>query len=97
MTTTTLDSKEARTKWRDLLDVASAGEADVIITRYGKPAAVLIDYEDYIAWQEELDELRAARRAAAAVKEWEEDPATARPWAEFKAELIAEGLLDNAG
>ncbi len=96
MIITTLDSKEARTKWRDLLDATSAGEADVIITRYGKPAAVLIDYDDYIAWQEELDDLRAARRAAAAVREWEQDPTTARPWSEFKAELVAEGLLDNA-
>jgi hypothetical protein len=45
---------------------------------------VLIDYDDYIAWQEELDDLRAARRAAAP------------PWSEFNAELIAEGLLDEA-
>lgn len=69
MTVTTIDSQEVSVKWRDLLDATAAGETDVVITRDGKPAAVLIDYDDYITWQEELDDLRAARRAAAAVKE----------------------------
>ena len=32
--------------------------------------------------------------AAIAVAEYERDPSTARPFAEFRAELIAEGLLD---
>jgi prevent-host-death family protein len=95
MNVTTLDSQEAHTKWSDLLDATAAGETDVVITLSGKPAAVLIDYDDYLAWQEELDDLRAARRAVAAVAEWEQDPTTARPWSEFKAELIAEGLLDD--
>ena len=87
----TWDSNDARIKWRQLLD--QTGEADAIITRYGKPTAAVIDYEDYLALQEELDDLRAARRAMIAVEEWEKDPSTAKPLSEFKAELIAEGLL----
>jgi prevent-host-death family protein len=31
-----LNSDDARTRWRDILDAANRGE-DVIITRYGKP------------------------------------------------------------
>ena len=88
----TWDSNDARVKWRDLLDQVHS--ADMVITRYGKPAAVVIDYEDWLAVQEELDDLRAARRAVEAVEEWERNPSTAKPWNVFKAELKAEGLLD---
>ena len=45
--------------------------------------------------QEELDELAAERRAFAAYQEWPPDPSTAKPWEEVKAELIAEGLMDE--
>ena len=46
--------------------------------------------------QEELDELAADRRQALeAYEEWKRDPSTAQPWEEVKAELIAEGLMDE--
>jgi prevent-host-death family protein len=89
-----LSSKQARARWRDIMDVASAGEA-VVIKRYGKPTAAVIPFEDYQNLQDELDDLRAARRAAAIYKEWKRDPATARPWSEVKAELTTEGIFDN--
>ena len=95
MTVTTIDSREARSQWRSLLDATSAGDADVVITRYGKPVSVLIDYEDWLAIQEELDELRAVRRADVAYEEYLRDPSSARPYAEIRAELVAEGLLDE--
>jgi prevent-host-death family protein len=94
MTIITVDSREARTQWRTILDAARAN--DIVITRYGKPVATMIDYEDWLAVQEELDELRAARRAVEAVEVWEKDPSTAKPLSVFKAELVAEGLLDTA-
>ena len=91
--TTTIDSNDARNRWREMLD-AGARKLDVIITRYGKPVSVLIDYEDYEAIKEELDDLRAARHAKGLIEAWEADPSTAMPWEDFKAELVAKGLLD---
>ena len=96
MEVTTWDSRQARENWRDLLDMASGGKADVVITRHGKPAAALIDYADYLALQEELEELRSARRAQAALDRWRQDPASGRSYAEIRQELIADGLLDEA-
>lgn len=95
MTITTLDSNAARARWRTLLDDAATGETDVVITRYGKPVTVMIDYDDWVALQDELGDLRAARRANLIYQEYLRDPSTARPWADIRAELIAEGLLDN--
>lgn len=94
MTIATWDSNDARIKWREVVDTAAAGVADVVITRYGKPVVAVIDYEDFIALQEELDDLRAARRADAAFDEYSRDPSIARSWAEVRDELIAEGKLD---
>lgn len=64
MTVKTLESRAARENWRDLLDTATAGQADVIITRYGKPVTAMIRYEDYVALQEELVRLRAQQSEA---------------------------------
>jgi PHD/YefM family antitoxin component YafN of YafNO toxin-antitoxin module len=90
-----LDSNRARAQWRDVLDMATTGAADVVIERYGKPVATVIAYDDYIAMQDELDELRAARRAAAIYEEWTRDRSIARPYTEFRAGLIAEGILHD--
>lgn len=94
MTVATLDSNQARAQWRSILDATGAGEKDIVITRYGKPVAALIDYTDWVAIQEILDDLRAARRADAAFEEYLQDPTSARSYEEFETELIAEGLLD---
>lgn len=64
MTTKTVESRAARENWRDLLDTTTAGQADVIITRYGKPVTVMIRYEDYVAVQAELVRLRAQQSEA---------------------------------
>lgn len=94
MNVRTLKSDEARQSWRDLLDAVATGD-DVVIERYNKPVAALIAFKDYLALQEELDDLRAARRAQAAYEEWKQDPSTARPYSEIRDELVAEGLLDK--
>jgi prevent-host-death family protein len=94
MTVTTWDSRAARENWRKLLDSATSGHSDIVITRHGQPAAALIAYEDYLALQEELDELRAARHAETIVTAWRADPSIARPWGEVEAELVIGGLLD---
>ena len=90
-----LNANEARNKWRDLVDAVHAGQSDIIIERYGKAMVAVISYEDYLALQEELLDLRAARRAAAAYEAWKQDPSLGRPWEEIEQELAAEGLLDE--
>lgn len=93
MTTQTLLSEDVRQDWRNTLDQVAAGN-DIVIKRYKKPLAALISYEDYMALRDELEELRADRRAQAAFEEWQADPDTARPYAEFRAELLADELID---
>jgi len=93
MQTKTMKSEEARLAWRNILDSAAGGD-DVVIERYRKPTAVLIGYEDYIAILDELEEMRADRRAIQAYEEWKADPSDTISLEEFRDELIAEGLLD---
>lgn len=95
MTIATWDSNDARIKWRELIDTAAAGVADVVITRYGKPVAAVIDYEDFLALQEELDDLRAAKRADAAIQAYRSDPSIAVPWEDALAEFVAQGKLSE--
>jgi len=95
MPVTVVGSREARARWRLLLDAAYSGTADIIIERSGRPVAALISYEDYEAILEELDDLRAARRAQQVYEEWKRDPSSGTPWEEVKAQLLAEGLLDE--
>lgn len=89
-----LNSEDARTRWRDILDAAGTGQ-DVVIARYGKPTAAVIPIADYEALREELEELRAARRAQEALEGWREEPGRGRPYAAVREELLAEGLLER--
>jgi PHD/YefM family antitoxin component YafN of YafNO toxin-antitoxin module len=91
-----LDSNKARTRWRDIMDMVGSGRDDVVVLRYREPTVAVIAYEDYVALREQLDDLRAARRAAEAYEAWKQEPSRARPWQEVEEELIAEGLLDEA-
>jgi prevent-host-death family protein len=95
MTVQVLDSNKARTKWRDILDAAHAGTVDIVVERYGKPMVAVIAYEDFLALQDELDDLRAGRRVAEAYGAWQADPGRGTPYEDFRAELVAEGLLDE--
>ncbi len=95
MSVKTFDSNVARDNWREMLDTAMASDDNVVITRYGKPIAAILAYEDFLALQETLADIQMERRAAAAYQEWQEDPSTAIPWEDFEAELIEEGLLDE--
>jgi prevent-host-death family protein len=95
MTIETVNSRDARSRWRDLLDKVLTRSADIIIERHGKPVAVLIPAEDYEALLDELDDLRAGRRAMEAYEEWKRDPSTARPYEDIRAELVRDGLLDE--
>ena len=87
-----LSSDEARTRWRDVMDVANAGQ-DVVVERYGKPTVAVIPYADYVELLDALDDLRSARQARIALEEWRRDPSTARPWSEIEAELLAKDRM----
>jgi prevent-host-death family protein len=85
---TTLPSDKARANWRDVLDSAGRGE-DIVVERYGKPTVAIIAYDDYLAIQEELADMRDAREAQQVLDEWRGDAASARPWTDIRAELLA--------
>ena len=89
-----MNSDEARSRWRDILDAARGG-SDTVIARYGKPAVAVIPIEDYEALRELLEELRVARQAQAALEAWRADPSRGIPYDQVRAELVAEGLLDE--
>ena len=85
---TTLPSDKARANWRDVMDSAGKGE-DIVVERYGKPTVAIIAYDDYVAIQETLADMRDAREAQRVLDEWRSDPASARPWSDVKAEVLA--------
>ncbi len=63
MTIKVLDSNQARNNWREILDTVLNGETDVVITRYHKPVATIVAYEDYLAIRDELMKQRAKQQA----------------------------------
>ena len=95
MTLWRLSANEARSRWRDIVDAAALGDSDVVVERYGKPMVAIISYEDYVELVDELDDIRAARRAAAAYEAWLQDPSLGRPMEEVEKGLKAEGLFDD--
>jgi prevent-host-death family protein len=92
--TLSVKSHQARQSWRSLLDRVLQGE-DVIIERNGKALAVLIPVEDYEAIRDELDDLRAAKRAEVLYEAWKRNPETAEPWETVRQDLIKDGLPDE--
>jgi len=88
MKTKTMKSDAVRQRWRDVVDEVVAG-TDVMVERYNKPVVAVIPYDDYLALQAELTELRALQRAEAAWEEVRRDPTAAVNWEDLKAELNA--------
>jgi len=92
--TLSVKSHQARQSWRSLLDRVLQGE-DVIIERNGKALAVLIPMEDYEAIRDELDDLRAAKRAEVQYAAWKQNPETAEAWEDVRQDFIKDGALDE--
>ena len=78
MTTIKMSSDEARTKWREVLDTAVAGN-QIVIERYGKPVAVIMPHSEYV-------------QSAGQTETIGEETAVyqTRDWEIVKAELLAE-------
>lgn len=77
------------------LDQLVADTPKILTAHDGRPLAAIINYELYLALQEAIEEWYASQRAAAAHAAWQADPSRGQDWDEFKAELVAEGLLDD--
>ena len=90
-----LSVQDVQAKWREVVDAAQAGQGDTVIERNGKRIAVVISYDDYVALQGELEDLRDARLALAELEAWKKDPSTGQNWDELRAEMVAEGLLSE--
>lgn len=95
MTIQVMKTREARANWRSILDAAQSGQADTVIERNGKRIAVMIPHDDYVALQEELEDIRDARLALPELEAWKADPTTGRPYSQIRAEMVAKGLLDD--
>jgi prevent-host-death family protein len=74
-------------RMREVLDKVYLGEKDVVIERNGKPVAAIIPVEDYLALQEELEDLRAGRLAQQEYEHWKANPESAVTLEEFEATL----------
>ena len=83
-----MSSDAVRSGWRNVVDDVVAGTA-VLVERYNKPVVAVIPYEDFIALQEQLEDLHDIRLADAAHAEYKRDPSTARPLLEAIAEWEA--------
>ena len=83
---TKIKSGEARANWRSILDQVFKGE-DMLIERNGKEIAVMIPAVDYEEIREVLEDLRLAREAEKAYREWKNDPSVMLDWDDVDAEL----------
>ncbi|MCC6455786.1 MAG: type II toxin-antitoxin system Phd/YefM family antitoxin [Caldilineaceae bacterium] len=89
-----MTAEEVRRGLGDVFDVVVAGQ-DVVIERRSKPVVAMIRYEDYAAIQEELEDLRDAQRAREVLEAIRSGKMKTVPWEQLKAELKAEGLIDD--
>jgi hypothetical protein len=88
--------QEATTIPAETLDQLVADYPKILTAHDGRPLAALINYQLYLALQENIEEWYADQRAIATYERYLRGESTTRPWSEIKAELIAEGRLDAA-
>ena len=81
-----LSAQDVRAKWREVVDAAQIDRVDTLVHRHGKPVAVVIPHDDYMALREELEELRDARLALAELEAWTKDPSSGQDWDELRVE-----------
>jgi len=62
MKTLTMKGEEARNSWRDIIDTAFQG-GEVVIQRYDKPVAVLVNYDAWLTWKAQRNAFLDAQAA----------------------------------
>ncbi|MBA4419566.1 MAG: hypothetical protein C0391_00260 [Anaerolinea sp.] len=83
----TVNTRDVRNRLREVLDSVYLQDKDVVIERNGKAIAAIIPVEDYLALQEELEDLRAGRVADLAYTSWKNQPQNAVTLQDFEASL----------
>jgi len=84
-----VSSEEARTHLRDVMDEVTAGEAEVVIERHGKPTVAVISYKEYQRIQRD----REKRRARLAKIRAEMEAGQYMTWEQVEAEMKTKGML----
>jgi antitoxin YefM len=81
----TLPLTEARKVLPNIVDEVSGGHEHVVITKRGRPQAVVMSVEEFESWQETM-EIMADRKAMAAIAEAERDikAGRVRSWNDIK-------------
>jgi antitoxin YefM len=82
----TLPLTEARKELPNIVDEVSSGHEHVVITKRGRPQAVVMSVDEFESWQETL-EIMADKKAMAAIARAERDikAGRIRGWEEIKA------------
>ncbi len=83
-----MSSREARERWREVLDTVMKGSNDIVITRYGEPIAVMIPADDYEALADEISEMRMSRLAEQLYEDYLADRDSAVTLETVKSELL---------
>jgi prevent-host-death family protein len=78
-----------RREWREIVETVKSG-TNIVVSIDNRPEVAVIPYEDYLALQEQLEDLQDLRLAEAAYDEYLRDPTTARPFDEVVAEWHAQ-------
>jgi hypothetical protein len=89
MDTKVMETEAIRREWLELIETVRSGN-NVVVRIDDKPEVAVIPYEDYLALQEQLEDLQDLRLAEAAFNEYRRDPSTARPFDEVVAEWHAQ-------
>jgi prevent-host-death family protein len=84
----TLALSEARKDLSNIVDEVSSNHEHVVITKQGRPKAVLMSPDEFESWQETL-EILADKKAMTAIARAERDikAGRTRDWADVKARL----------
>jgi len=82
----TLPLTEARKDLSKIVDEVSAAHEHVVITKQGKPEAVVLSADEFDSWQETLD-IMADKKAMAAIARAERDikAGRMRSWEDVRA------------
>ena len=82
----TLPLTEARKDLSKIVDEVAAAHEHVVITKQGKPEAVVLSADEFESWQETL-EIMADKKAMAAIRRGDADikAGRVRSWDEIRA------------
>jgi len=84
----TVSSEEARTHLRDVMDEVTAGKAEIVIERHGKPTVAVISYKEYQRLQNERAQQASHQRKGEYAVAANHTSATTGPYADYWNQFI---------